>query len=327
MPDVLADLAQPVSSPDASRLRGAEIQPIVAPLWLGAERRGPDLGAGVIAKGLRSRWQRQQMTGQLARLQPEIALSLPETDHIESKLNQRRLGFLPDVHESCRQIADATSAAIDAGQLALVLGGDHAVATGSIAGASRASKRLGLLWFDAHPDLNTPVTTPSGHIHGMALAAALGIASPDLDSLAKLGNGIAPERICLLGIRDIDPGERRLIADLGIWMLTMEEWFDLGLLAGLDAALDHLGRQDVDAVHASFDVDVLDPVDMPGTGTTVCGGLTFREASSVLRRLRSWDGPICSVDWVELNPLLDRSGRSVETAVWLLSTLLGETMR
>lgn len=327
MVDHMAALAQPAASSDASRLRGASIQPIVAPLWLGAERRGPDLGASAIANGLKSRWQRQQLTGQLARLRPALTLDLPEPAQVESKLNQRRLGFLPDVLASCRTIADAAAAAIDAGGLALVLGGDHAVATGSIAGASRASERLGLLWFDAHPDLNTPGTTPSGHLHGMALAAALGIAAPDLDALAALGNGIAPERICLLGIRDIDPGERRLIADLGIWMLTMEEWFDLGLIAGLDAALDHLGRQEADAVHVSFDVDVLDPVDMPGTGTTVCGGLTFREASSVLRRLRSWEGPICSVDWVELNPLLDRSGRSVDTAVWLLSTLLGETMR
>jgi arginase len=311
----------------SSRLLTAPVQQIVAPLWLGAEQRGADLGAGVIAHDLRARWHRRQELSQLRRLLPDTTLVLHDPVAIERELGQRRLGFLNEVRSACEEIATATASSIDEGQLAVVLGGDHAVAAGSIAGAARSANRLGLLWFDAHPDLNTPRTSPSGHIHGMALAATLGAATPDLPPLVDTGAGLQPERICLLGIRDIDPGERRLIAELGIWMLTMEEWFDLGLIAGLDAALDHLGRQGVDAVHISFDVDVLDPVDMPGTGTTVCGGLTFREASSVLRRLRTWDGPVRSLDWVELNPLLDRSGRSVETAVWLLSTLLGESIR
>jgi arginase len=291
-----------------SRLLTSPIQQIVAPLWLGAERRGADLGAGVIAHDLRRRWHRRQELAQLERLQPDITLNLHEPVAIERELGQRRLGFLNEIRAACEEIAATTASAIEQGQLAVVLGGDHAVAAGSIAGAARAADRLGLIWFDAHPDLNTPLTSPSGHLHGMALAATLGAARPELPPLADPGAGLKPERICLLGIRDIDPGERRLIAEFGIWMLTMEEWFDLGLIAGLDAALDHLGRQDADAVHISFDVDVLDPVDMPGTGTTVCGGLTF-------------------LDWVELNPLLDRSGRSVETAVWLLSTLLGESIR
>ncbi len=315
------------SSYPASRLLTAPIQQIVAPLWLGAERRGADLGAGVIAHDLRRRWHRRQELAQLKRLQPDITLNLHEPVAIEREIGQRRLGFLNEIRAACEEIASTTATAIEKGQLAVVLVGDHAVAAGSIAGAARAADRLGLIWFDAHPDLNTPLTSPSGHLHGMALAATLGAAVPELPPLADPGAGLKPERNCLLGNRDIAPGERRLIAELGIWMLTMEEWFDLGLIAGLDAALDHLGRQDTDAVHISFDVDVLDPVDMPGTGTTVCGGLTFREASSILRRLRSWDGPVRSLDWVELNPLLDRSGRSVETADWLLSTLLGETIR
>jgi arginase len=310
-----------------SRLLAAPVQQIVAPLWLGAERRGADLGAGAIAHDLRARWLRRRDQAQIGRLLPDTTLTLHEPVTIEREIGQRRLGFLNEIRAACEEIAAATAAAIEREHLAVVLGGDHAIAAGSIAGAGRAANRLGLLWLDSHPDLNTPRTSPSGHIHGMALAATLGAAAPELPPLVDTGSGLQPERICLLGIRDIDPGERQLIADLGIWMLTMEEWFDMGLMAGVDAALDHLGRQDIDAVHLSFDVDVLDPVDMPGTGTTVCGGLTFREASSVLRRLRAWDGPIHSVDWVELNPLLDRSGRSVETAVWLLSTLLGESIR
>ena len=118
-----------------------------------------------------------------------------------------------------------------------------------------------------------------------------------------------------------------MIRERGIWALTMEEWTDLGLTAGVDAALGHLAGRGVAAVHVSFDLDVLDPKLLPGTGTTVAGGLTYREASQVLRRLRGWDGPIRSVDWVELNPTLDAGGWSTETAVALLATLLGETMR
>jgi arginase len=138
---------------------------------------------------------------------------------------------------------------------------------------------------------------------------------------------LEPDALCLLGVRDLDPGERELIRDRDIWMLTMDEWTDAGLLRGLDDALQHLQRQGVTAVHVSFDLDILDPLEFPGTGTPVPGGLTYREASQILRRLRDWNGPIQSVDWVELNPSLDPSGRSTWVAVSLLATLLGESIR
>jgi arginase len=161
----------------------------------------------------------------------------------------------------------------------------------------------------------------------MALAAALGEGPAALVDLGRPGAKIDPGDVCLLGTRSLDLGERALIAERGIWMLTMAEWADAGLLSGLDAALAYLTVRGVDTVHLSFDLDVLDPLALPGTGTPVDGGLTVREAARILRHLRAWDGPLRSVDWVELNPLLDPSGRSTTVAVALLAELLGVMAR
>jgi arginase len=320
-------IAETVVSTPQNRLRVHPIQPIVAPLWLGAERRGVDLGAFALEAGLRARWERRQDFTNARRALESVTIPSPEPVAADEMLNQRSLVFLPEIAETCAAVADEVAAAIERGELPVVLGGDHALAAGSIAGASRASRHLGLLWFDSHADMNTPATSPSGHIHGMSLAAALGDGPGELVNLAGIVPAVSDGSICLLGVRDLDPGERLLIAERGIWMLTMEEWHDLGIGAGLEQALAHLTNQGVDAVHVSFDLDLLDPLELPGTGTPVPGGLRYREASEVVRLLHAWDSPIRSLDWVELNPTLDPSGRSTEIAVSLLSTLLGESMR
>jgi arginase len=319
--------AETVVSTPRNRLRAHPILPVVAPLWLGAERRGVDLGAFALESGLRARWERRQDFEFARRTLDSVTIKTPEPAAADELLNQRSLVFLPEIAETCAAVANEVVAAIERGELPVVLGGDHALAAGSIAGASRASGHLGLLWFDTHADMNTPATSPSGHIHGMSLAAALGDGPGELVNLAGTAPAVSDGSICLLGVRDLDPGERLLIAERGIWMLTMEEWHDLGIRAGLEQALAHLTNQGVDAVHVSFDLDLLDPLELPGTGTPVPGGLSYREASQVLRLLHAWDGPIHSLDWVELNPTLDPTGRSTEIAVGLLSTLLGESMR
>jgi len=310
-----------------NRLPDAPIWPIRVPLWLGAERRGAEAAPAALEAGLRARWLTAERPGLLARLGAGTTVPVAEPADAEGRLNRKSLAFLPEVAAACAATAEAVATAVGSGALALVLGGDHALSAGSIAGAARAAApgRLGVIWLDTHPDLNTPVTSPSGHLHGMALAAPLGFGVPA--GMAGLGPAVAPADVCLLGARDIDPGERAAIAAHGVWALTMEEWTDVGIAAGVDAALAHLAGRGVAAIHVSFDLDVLDPGMLPGTGTTVPGGLIYREASQVLRRLRDAAAPVRSVDWAELNPSLDPSGQSTAAAVSLLATLLGETMR
>lgn len=310
-----------------NRLCAHPIRPIMVPLWLGAERRGVDLGAHALEAGLRARWERRKDGERAKRTLQTITVPTLEPAIADTLLDQRSMAFLDEIATACQDVADEVAGAIVRDELAVVLGGDHALAAGSIAGASAASGQLGLLWFDSHADMNTPSTSPTGHVHGMSLASALGDGPPQLTHLAMSVPAVSDGATCLLGVRDLDPAERAEIAERGIWMLTMEEWHDIGIGVGVARALTYLTLQGVAAVHMSFDLDVLDPQIMPGTGTPIVGGLTYREASEVMRRVRVWNGPIRSVDWVELNPTLDPSGRSTETAISLLATLLGESMR
>ncbi len=309
---------------NANRLREAPIAPIVAPMWLGAERRGVDLGASALWRAFRSHWATSG-DRQMARLGDPIEIDCPEPAHADRQLHHRNLAFEQPILAAARDVAGAVRHAIDGNALALTLGGDHALALGTIAGAAGATERLGLIWLDTHPDLNTPATSASGHMHGMPLGTAIGLDGrllPQLDELAG-GQMLDPGDIVMLGIRDIDASERDVILSRGIWALSMEEWSDVGIVAGIDRALAHLADRGVTAVHVSFDLDVLDPTVLPGTGTKAPGGLTYREASQVVRRLHAWNGPVASLDVVELNPRLDPSGNSTTIAAHLLATALG----
>jgi arginase len=310
-----------------NRLQEAPVTPIVAPMWLGAERRGVDLGATALWQAFHDLWTSAQVApSHQRRLGAPVAIACPVPADADRRLHHRALEFREPILATARQLDATVHDAIDTGALALTLGGDHALAFGTLAGAAMATERLGLIWLDTHPDLNTPATSPSGHMHGMPLATALGLdgrALPELDPPAGEPM-LDPGDIIMLGIRDIDPGERDVILGRGIWALSMEEWTDAGILAGLDRALAHLAARGVTAVHVSFDLDVLDPSVLPGTGTKAPGGLTYREASQVVRRLGAWDGPIASLDVMELNPRLDPTGRSTAIAAHLLATALGQ---
>ncbi|MBA2277306.1 MAG: arginase [Chloroflexia bacterium] len=305
----------------------APIRPLVTPLWLGAERTGVEAGAATLARLLGVRWDRPDRAALTARLREPVLIPAPVPDDAANRLGRGWRTFLPEIGITTVALAAAVREAITAGELAVALGGDHAVAIGSIAGAAASAERLGLLWIDTHPDLNTPETSPSGHVHGMPLAIALGGGPSELAAMRGDAPPVRAEDVCLLGVRDIDAGEGRFIAERGIWALTMEEWTDRGILPGLHDALDHLTARGVDAVHLSFDLDVLDPTVLSGTGTRYPGGLTMREASQLLRHLGAWDGPIRSLDWVELNPTLDPTSTSEDVATQLLATALGERMR
>jgi len=202
----------------------------------------------------------------------------------------------------------------------LVLGGDHSLAIGTLAGLSGACKRLGLLWMDAHPDFNTPGTSPSGNIHGMSLAVVCGRGQPDLRQIAARDPVLAEEDVWLLGCRDIDAGERSELADSAVHVLRMDEWRKRGLI---DAALDSCRQLAArcDRVHLSFDIDVLDAKFVRGTGTPVPNGLTPDEATSVLRALGG-QGVVSSAEFVEYNPRLDGDRATGQLTISLVESLL-----
>lgn len=301
----------------------AGIKPILAPMALGSMRRGVDKGAEVLSSGLRSRWKMRGDQGQLARLHEPVLIPvapLPETDPV------RHPGQALHAHEIAQaslRLSECTQTAIEHGELPVVLGGDHAVAIGSVAGAAMACHRLAVIWIDAHGDLNWPEVSPSGHVHGMPLGVSLGRGLAELTSIG-VNPELRTEDVYLIGVRSLDFAEREWIRDGAISCATMAEIDDIGLDAVIERMTRQLVASGVDAVHVSFDVDALDPSVMPGTGTPSIGGFTFREAAHLLRRLRASDLPIHSLDWVELNPALDESGGSTQAAVKLLSVALGE---
>lgn len=310
-----------------NRLKAGPIQPVCFPLALGAVRAGVELGAAALDDALRARLIRRGFPDLLERLRPAITIPAPQAGD-EPLDGRRRPGeamYLDEIAASMPPLASAVADAIRDGALALALGGDHALSLGTLAGAAATAERLAVLWIDAHGDINTPETSPSGHVHGMPLAAALGRGPSVLTDLFAGTPPIRPEDTVMLGLRDLDPGERAWLAERTIHYATMAHIDDRGLDATIADAIDRLRASGADAVHVSFDLDVLDPLLLPGTGTRVYGGLTFREAARLLRMLRDSDLPIRSLDWVELNPALDPSGGSTAVAAELLAIALGET--
>ncbi|HUY99764.1 MAG TPA: arginase [Thermomicrobiaceae bacterium] len=309
-----------------NRLGRAPIRPILVPLAQGAMRAGVEQGAEVLETALRARLQAHQRPELLARLRPTETVACSP---LAGDAGQTAPGGALHVDEiatagarAARRVRDA----IGAGELALTLGGDHALSVGTVAGASAAARRLAVLWVDAHADLNAPATSPSGHVHGMPLAVALGRGSERLTGLCGRAPKVRPEDTYLLGVRDLDPAERVWLHEGRLHCATMADIDDAGLEATLRSMLDEMRRSGVDAVHVSFDVDALDPLLLPGTGTRAWGGLTFREAARLLRLLRGTDLPIRSLDWVELNPSLDPTGASTEVAAALLAVAVGEDL-
>ena len=315
---------------DFNFLRTARMQPIAVPLWYGCEVPGTDHGAIALRDGLEQRWLEGHFNKLLSRLEPPITIPVEDVPRARARLHQRDLVFLDAIDNANTLLADVVDTTIQKGHLPIVLGGDHSLAMGSLAGAVRNAQKVGVLWIDTHADINTPQGSLTGHIHGMPLAAALGATGTDLPRSVELA-GFSPmlqaDQIAYLGIRDIDLFEENLIVERNIFARTMDEWSDDGIIAGLEAALGYLIGNGVDAIHLSFDVDVLDPGIFPGTGTRYPGGLTIREASQIMRYLGAWNGvPIRSFDFVELNPMLDTSGHSTQAALHLLATALGQRM-
>lgn len=226
--------------------------------------------------------------------------------------------------ESIKQVSDELAAlvsdAAEAGYIPVVLGGDHSVSIGSIAGASKAVDRLGVLWFDFHADSNTPETSPSGNIHGMPVAISLGYGFPELINCGGFRPKITPDDIVIIGAHDIDPPEIDFLEGLGVRVHTLFDIEEQGISRVLDAAIDALAH--CDFIHVSFDIDVLNPDIAPGTGILSKGGLSYREASYITKTIGGMK-KLGSIDIIEVNPLLDKQNMTSELAIELLLSCLG----
>jgi arginase len=232
--------------------------------------------------------------------------------------------FLPTIAAICGDLAARTQASVGAQRIPVVLGGDHSIAAGSVAGAARAlrarGEALGLLWVDAHGDINTPETSPSGNVHGMPVAHLLGHGDPRL--MFTDGTAVRAEHVALVGIRDLDPGERAHLRAYGVRAFTMHDIDRRGLANVLDEALDVVSRGTA-GTWVSYDVDVHDPSHAPGVGTPVPGGFSWREGHLVMEMVAE-SGRLVGLDLVEVNPILDVSNRTAELAVGLISSALGK---
>lgn len=292
------------------------------PLGYGASMAGVDIGPAALRVARLQ--QRIERLGYSVRDLGDMRLERPQTIPPEGE----KLKYLREISNACEQLADEVEAVLQADQLPVVLGGDHSIAMGSFAGAAAYFKQreetLGLIWFDAHADINTPETTPSGNIHGMPLAALLGYGAPELTNVAGFAPKLDP-RLCVhIGARDIDPGERELIAKTGLRFFTMREIDERGLSACMDDAIKIASRGTA-GYAVTFDVDVLDPGDAPGSGTLVRGGLTYREAHLGMEKIAEAGG-MRYLEMVEINTALDVNNKTAELGVELILSALGKTI-
>jgi arginase len=294
-----------------------EIAVIGAALDLGQGRRGVDMGPSAMRyAGLEDRL---TSLGYAVRDHGNVDTAVPEA----TALRDERARFLPEIKETCARIATKVVEESNAGARPLVLGGDHSVALGTLGGLASAHGVGGVLWIDAHADINTPETSPSGNVHGMSLAAALGLAGPEFESDAWPLPALDPRRVVLLGLRHADSGERKLLHDAGVRVFTMSEIDRIGVERAVREALDRVAGPGF--VHVSLDMDALDPEVAPGVGTPVRGGLTYREAHLALE-LVAESGLAGSLEVVEVNPILDRENTTAFTAVELVASALGATI-
>ncbi len=287
------------------------------PFDLGAGRRGVHLSPNAIMKeGLE---QRLADVGVSCVIEDEV---VPPTTGKANRDMDDNLKNLEEVIDANAKLADRVEAVVGKGQFPLVLGGDHSIAIGTLSGLARHYRNLGVIWFDAHSDLNTAKTSPSGNIHGMSLAVGLGVGDPRLTQIKESGHPIQPKHVVLIGARSIDEGERAYINESGVTCFTMHDIEQMGMEEVIRQALDLL-RDTTDGVHLSFDVDSLDPLEAPGTGTPVKGGVSYREAQFALRLLHE-SGLITSAEFVEVNPMLEDDNATAEVTVEFIASLLGE---
>jgi len=298
------------------------VQIIGAPTDYGANRRGVDMGPSAIRYA--------GLADQLAEMGVETVdsgdLQAPRAE--ERDPDRAAVGgrakFLAEVEDVCTRLAGTVAEALALDRFPLVLGGDHSVAIGSLNGTARDAT-VGVIWFDAHGDFNTPATSPSGNVHGMPLAAALGL-GPFADMPWARADGVSEENVVLVGLRDLDDAEREAIREADVTVFTMSDIDEHGISTVVRQALD-VATDGMDGIHVSLDLDWLDPREAPGVGTPVRGGVTYREAHSALEavaRRHDRDGILRSMEAVEVNPILDEHNETAELATELVASALGK---
>lgn len=283
---------------------------------LGAGTPGVSLGpsairyAGVIER-LQNIGYDVKDTGDIVAIKPVSAIS-----------EGTNLKNLDEVTRVNTELCNRVDQEMQAGRFPLVLGGDHSIAIGTIAGVLKHCKNLGVIWFDAHGDINTAETSPSGNIHGMPVAVSLGLGHERLTSIGGSENKLETKNIVFVGCRDLDQGERKVLKSLGITVFTMHEIDRLGMTEVMNRAIA-IASEGTEGIHVSFDMDSMDPVFVQGTGTRVPGGLTYRESHLALEMIALTE-KLVSAEFVEVNPIIDHQNETAKTAVALMGSLMGE---
>ena len=299
-----------------------EVRIIGVPLDLGASRRGTDVGPSALRiAGLGAQLRRLGFSVAREEDIPAPAMETRTAEDVKAR-------YKPQILEVCTLLASEVKHHLEDGAFPLVLGGDHSIAMGTFAGTSSylrdRGESAGLLWFDAHGDMNVPGVSPSGNIHGMPLAHLLGYGDKDLSSILDVHPAVATENVVLIGVRDVDRVERKFIRESGVKVFTMRDIDELGMSEVSKQALE-IVNSGTAGFHVSFDLDGCDPDVIPGTGTTVPGGVSYREAHLLLEECAS-NGRMTSMEVVELNPFLDHRNVSAERAITLIESAFGRNI-
>ena len=297
--------------------RARRIDLIGVPIDLGAGRRGVRLGPDA----LRAAKLKEQLEALGCEVRDRGDVGVPRATHEEpGGLGMPR--YIDVVRTACANTADAVEASLRDGAFPIILGGDHSLATGALAGAARVVGAQGLIWIDAHADLNSPASTPTGNLHGMSLASAMGDA-PDIFPPAQFNTpAVDPKRTVFIGLRDLDERERQVIRERGMVAFTMTDVDRYGMAELINRAIQTAGRGPASA-HISLDIDAVDASFAPGTGTPVPGGLTYREAHLAMEMLAE-SGIAHSMELTEVNPILDDHNATARLAAGLVCSLMGK---
>jgi arginase len=293
---------------------------IGAPVDLGAGRRGVDMGPSAIrvaglGRRLAALGYAVEDRGNVPVAQAEAIPAGPADSH-----------HLPEITAACARVAAEVTAALDQQKLPVILGGDHSISAGSVSGVAQhyqqRNEAIGVIWMDAHADMNTPATTPSGNVHGMPLACLIGDGPAELVNLCGFSPKVDPRNVALIGLRDVDPLEARHVIATGVRAFTMRDIDERGMPAVMQEAIA-LASAGTAGIHLSFDMDSIDPVEAPGVGTPVRGGLSYREMHLAMEILAD-SGKLVSLEVVEVNPVLDIANRTADLAVEVLTSALGK---